>query len=109
VTDVWSVKKVNPQSMIHLTEKPVELATRAMQYSSQPGENVLDLFGGSGSTLIGAEMTGRHAFLMELDPLYCDVIVARYEKFTGQKAVLAPGRGAPPRRPDNRAGTPRPP
>jgi DNA modification methylase len=85
-TDVWSVKKVNPQSMIHLTEKPVELATRAMEYSSRPGENVLDLFGGSGSTLIAAEQAGRHAFLMELDPLYCDVIVTRWEQFTGQQA-----------------------
>jgi len=85
-TDVWSVKKVNPQSMVHLTEKPVELAVRAMQYSSRAGENVLDLFGGSGSTLIAAEQTGRKAFLMELDPLYCDVIVQRYEKFTGRKA-----------------------
>jgi len=84
--DVWSVKKVNPQNMVHLTEKPVELAVRAMQYSSRPGENVLDLFGGSGSTLIGAEQTGRKAFLMELDPLYCDVIVQRWEKFTGRKA-----------------------
>ena len=46
--DVWAVKKVNPQSMVHLTEKPVELAVRAIQYSSKPGENVLDLFGGSG-------------------------------------------------------------
>jgi len=86
VPDVWSVKKVNPQSMIHLTEKPVELAVRAMQYSSLAGENVLDLFGGSGSTLIAAEQTGRRAFLMELDPLYCDVIVQRWEKFTGRKA-----------------------
>ena len=85
-TDVWSVKKVNPQSMLHLTEKPVELAIRAMQYSSLAGENVLDIFGGSGSTLIGAEQTGRNAFLMELDPLYCDVIVQRWEKFTGKKA-----------------------
>jgi DNA modification methylase len=85
VPDVWSVKKVNPQSMVHLTEKPVELAVRAMQYSSLAGENVLDLFGGSGSTLIGAEQTGRHAFLMELDTLYCDVIVQRWEKFTGKK------------------------
>jgi DNA modification methylase len=84
--DVWSVKKVNPQSMIHLTEKPVELAVRAMQYSSLVGENVLDLFGGSGSTLIAAEQTGRKAYLMELDPLYADVIVQRYEKFTGKKA-----------------------
>ena len=85
-TDLWHVKKVNPQSMVHLTEKPVELAIRAMQYSSLAGENVLDLFGGSGSTLIGAEQTGRRAYLMELDPLYCDVIVQRYEKFTGKKA-----------------------
>jgi DNA modification methylase len=86
-TDLWHVKKVNPQSMVHLTEKPVELAVRAMQYSSRTGENVLDLFGGSGSTLIAAQQTGRRAFLMELDPLYCDVIVQRYEQFTGQKAV----------------------
>jgi len=85
-TDVWSVKKVNPQSMIHLTEKPVELAARAMQYSSHAGENVLDLFGGSGSTLIAAEQIGRRAFLMELDRLYCDVILQRWEQFTGRKA-----------------------
>jgi DNA modification methylase len=57
-----------------------------MEYSSRPGENVLDLFGGSGSTLIGAEQTGRKGFLMELDPLYCDVIVQRWENFTGKKA-----------------------
>jgi DNA modification methylase len=85
-TDVWSVKKINPQNMVHLTEKPVELAARAIQYSSRPGEHVLDLFAGSGSTLIAAEQTGRKAFLMELDPLYCDVIVQRFEKFTGKKA-----------------------
>jgi DNA modification methylase len=84
--DLWHVKKVNPQNMVHLTEKPVELAVRAMQFSSRPGEHVLDLFGGSGSTLIGAEQTGRKAFLMELDPLYCDVIVQRFEQFTGKKA-----------------------
>jgi DNA modification methylase len=85
--DVWPIKKINPQAMIHLTEKPVELARRAIEYSSKRGENVLDLFGGSGSTLIAAEQTGRKAFLMELDPLYCDVIVNRYEHFTGKKAV----------------------
>ncbi|MCO6437307.1 MAG: ParB N-terminal domain-containing protein [Phycisphaerae bacterium] len=97
VPDVWSVKKVNPQSMIHLTEKPVELAVRAIQYSSRVGEAVLDLFGGSGSTLIAAEQTGRRAYLMELDRLYCDVIVARWEKFSGRKAecVSAHGRDAP--------------
>ncbi|MGD1001275.1 MAG: DNA modification methylase [Candidatus Brocadiia bacterium] len=80
-TDVWPIKKVNPQSMIHLTEKPVELAARAIQYSSRKGENVLDLFGGSGSTLIACEQTGRKAFLMELDPQYCDVIRRRWAEF----------------------------
>jgi DNA modification methylase len=89
-TDLWHVKKVNPLHMVHLTEKPVELATWAIEYSSQPGENILDLFGGSGSTLIAAEQTGRRAFLMELDPLYCDVIVQRFEQFTGQKAERLP-------------------
>jgi DNA modification methylase len=90
VTDVWSVKKVSPQQMEHLTQKPVELAARAIEYSSKRGENVLDLFAGSGSTLIAAEQAGRKAFLMELDPLYCDVIVARFERFTGKKALRQP-------------------
>jgi DNA modification methylase len=51
ITDVWSIKKVSPQTMEHLTQKPAELAVRAIQYSSQAGENGLDLFGGSGSTV----------------------------------------------------------
>ena len=85
-TDTWSVKKVNPNAMVHLTEKPVELAERAMTYSSRRGENVLDLFGGSGSTMIAAQRLGRRAFLMELDAGYCDVIVQRWQNFTGQKA-----------------------
>src|SRR5437867_781607 len=91
VTDLWSIKKVCPQGMVHLTEKPVELAVRALQYSSRPGEHVLDLFGGSGSTLIAAERMGRKAFLMEIDPAYCDVIVERWQRFTGQKAQGWPG------------------
>jgi len=91
VPDLWHVKKVNPNKMIHLTEKPVELAIRAMQYSSRARENVLDLFGGSGSTLIAAEQTGRKAYLMELDTAYADVIVQRFEQFTGQKAEREPG------------------
>jgi DNA modification methylase len=90
--DVWNLTVEGHPSfqtsvgLSHNTEKPVELAARAMQYSSRPGENVLDLFGGSGSTLIAAEQTGRRAFLMELDPPYCDVIVTRYEQLTGKKA-----------------------
>jgi len=86
VTDLWHVKKVTPASMEHLTQKPTELAVRALQYSSRPGENVLDLFAGSGSTLIAAEQTGRRAYVMELDALYCDIIVRRWEQFAGKKA-----------------------
>jgi DNA modification methylase len=73
-TDLWAVKKVNPQSMVHLTEKPVALAARAIEYSSKPGENVLDLFGGSGSTLIAAEQTGRKSYLMELRLFSCKLL-----------------------------------
>jgi len=87
-TDVWSVKKVNPASMIHLTEKPVELAVRAIEYSSRAGENVADFFGGSGSTLIACEKTGRRCYMMELDSLYCDVICDRFQRFSGKPAIL---------------------
>ena len=90
-TDLWEVKKVPHTSMVHLTEKPVELAARAIRYSSRPAENVLDLFGGSGSTLMACEQTGRNGFAMEIDPPYCDVIVQRWEAFTGKKATLADG------------------
>ena len=109
--DVWPIKKVNPQSMIHLTEKPVELAVRAIQYSSRDGENVLDLFGGSGSTLIGCEQTGRHAFLMELDTLYCDVIRQRWAEFVhGEgcdwKKLTPSATVLKRRRPGNASGPP---
>ncbi|MDZ4851700.1 MAG: DNA methyltransferase [Pirellulaceae bacterium] len=88
ITDLWHVKKIPPQQLEHLTGKPAELAVRAIQYSSLLGENVLDLFGGSGSTLIAAEQTGRKAFLMELDCPYADVICDRYQRFTGKPAIL---------------------
>jgi len=88
VPDLWHVKKISPTKMEHLTAKPAELAVRAIQYSSRVGENVLDLFGGSGSTLIACEQTGRHAYLMEIDPLYADVIVDRFQRFTGVAGVL---------------------
>ncbi len=88
ITDLWHVKKIPPQQLEHLTGKPAELAVRAIQYSSLLGQNVLDLFGGSGSTMIGAEQTGRNAFLMELDAPYCDVIIDRMQRFTGKPAIV---------------------
>jgi len=91
-TDLWEIKKLNHTAMSHLTEKPVELAARAIQYSSRPGENVLDLFGGSGSTMAACEQLDRSAYLMELDVLYADVIVERWQKLTGREALLE-GKG----------------
>ncbi len=91
--DLWSIQKINPQSMVHLTEKPVALAGRALEYSSRRGENVLDLFAGSGSTLVACQQTGRRAYLMELDPLYADVIVERWRRLTGGEATRQQGAG----------------
>jgi DNA modification methylase len=85
-SDLWEVKK--DRNYVHPTQKPVALSVRAFGNHIKL-LNVLDLFGGSGSTLIGAEQTGRKAYLMELDPKYCDVIVTRWEQFTGKKAVLS--------------------
>ena len=76
---------------IHPTMKPVTLVGRLMSNSSKSGWNVLDLCGGSGSTLMAAEQLGRTAFLMELDEKFCDVIVKRWEEYTGQSAVKISG------------------
>ena len=72
---------------LHPTMKPIRLLAKLIGNSSDKDDVVLDLFGGSGSTMIAAEQTGRDAYLMELDPKYVDVIVDRWQKFTGQKAV----------------------
>lgn len=83
--DVWTLKR--QRNTVHPTMKPVELIELALNDQSDK-KIILDLFGGSGSTLIAAEKIGRQARLMELDPKYCDVIIKRWEDFTGQKAVL---------------------
>ena len=72
---------------MHPTAKPVELIERALLNSSKAGDLVVDLFGGSGSTLIACERRGRKARLMELDPKYADVIVQRYQEYSGKEAV----------------------
>ena len=83
-SDLWSIKK--DSKYMHPTQKPVELSVRAFSNHIKQ-KNVLDLFGGSGSTLIGAEQTGRNSFVMELDPKYCDVIIKRWQDFTGKQAI----------------------
>lgn len=72
---------------IHPTMKPVRLIGRLMKNSSRVGENVLDLFGGSGSTLIACEQLNRICYMMEFDPRYVDAIIDRWEQFTGEKAI----------------------
>lgn len=86
-SDVWEYNKPI-RNDLHPTMKPVELVERAINNSSKVGDIVLDGFGGSGSTLIAAEKTRRKARLMELDPKFCDVIVRRWEEYTGNKAQL---------------------
>lgn len=84
---VWEIPRPK-RSEEHPTMKPLELIIRAIRNSTQKGEIVLDPFGGSGSTLIAAEQTGRKARLVELDPKYCDVIVTRWQNLTGLTAEL---------------------
>ncbi len=83
--DVWNIKKPQKNDL-HPTMKPVELVERAIRNSSRPGDIVLDPFGGSGTTLIAAEKTGRIGWLIELDPKYVDVIVRRWQDWSGQEA-----------------------
>jgi DNA modification methylase len=85
-SDVWQIKKPQKNDL-HPTMKPVELVERALRNSSRAGDVVLDPFGGSGTTLIAAEKSGRVARVMELDPKYADVIVRRWEDFTGKQAI----------------------
>ena len=85
-SDIWNYKKPHVNDL-HPTMKPVELVERAIKNSSKTRDIVIDLFGGSGTTLIACEKTNRQARLMEMDPKYVDVIVKRWEDFTGQKAT----------------------
>jgi DNA modification methylase len=84
---VWFVDKP-ARNDLHPTMKPVALVERAIRNSSKSRDIVLDPFGGSGSTLIACEKTGRQAGLVELDPKYCDVIVRRWQEWTGERATL---------------------
>ena len=89
-TSVWDIP--NPRrSDLHPTMKPIELVANCILDGSKKGDMVLDIFGGSGTTIIAAEQTGRRCYMMEIDPHYCDVIISRWEKETGEKAQLISG------------------
>ena len=84
----WIEDRITPK--VHPTQKPVALSAKAI--GNHTAKSVLDLFGGSGSTLIAAEQLGRRCYMMELDPHYCDVIISRWETFTGKTAqLITPG------------------
>jgi DNA modification methylase len=85
--DIWKIERTKKNDL-HPTMKPIALIEKAISDGSKAKDVVLDLFGGSGSTMIACEKTGRSCRMMELDPKYCDVIVKRWEEFTGQKARL---------------------
>jgi len=90
-SDVWRVNRDATASYLHPTQKPIELPARAIRNSSKAGDTIFDPFGGSGSTLIACEQLNRTCYMMEIDPVYCDVIIKRWENLTGQKAVRISG------------------
>ena len=85
--DIWLAKRVSSDAYEHPTQKPITLHERPLSRCTKIGHNVLDLFGGSGSTLLACEQMKRNAFLVEMNPVFCQVIINRYEKFSGNKAV----------------------
>jgi len=89
IGSVWKVGKDSASEYAHPTQKPVALAEEAIDKTTRVGYKILDLFGGSGSTLIACEKTNRNCYMMELDPKYCDVIIKRWQDYTGKKAVHA--------------------
>ena len=91
IGSVWNIQKDSATEYTHPTQKPVKLSEFAIRNTTERGAVVLDLFGGSGSTLIACEQLDRTCYMMELDPKYVDVIIDRWEKFTGEKAVLLNG------------------
>ena len=91
IGSVWTIKKDSSSEYVHPTQKPIKLSEFAIRNATERGDIVLDLFGGSGSTLIACEQMDRRCRMMEYDPAYCDVIVDRWEKFTGNKAKLIRG------------------
>lgn len=88
ILDIWLVKRIAGQDYEHPTEKPVTLHEKPLRRCTKPGDVVVDAYGGSGGTLIACEQMNRTCFVMEIEPIFCDLIIKRYEKLTGKEAVL---------------------
>jgi DNA modification methylase len=88
IGSVWNIPKDNANDYVHATQKPIKLSATAIENTTNESDIILDVFGGSGSTLIACEQLDRTCYMMELDPKYCDVIIKRWETLTGEKAVL---------------------
>ena len=86
---LWQIKAREDAGFGHGTQKPVECMRRPIENNSSPGQAVYDPFSGSGTTIIASEQTGRACYAIELNPLYVDVAVKRWQSFTGEKAKLA--------------------
>jgi DNA modification methylase len=87
IGSVWKINKDGATNYLHPTQKPVALALEALDKTTKSGFKILDLFGGSGSTLIACEKLNRINYTMELDPMFCDVIIQRWQQFTGKEAI----------------------
>ena len=87
IGSVWNIPKDNANDYVHATQKPIKLSATAIENTTNESDIILDVFGGSGSTLIACEQLDRTCYMMELDPKYCDVIIKRWETLTGEKAV----------------------
>ena len=88
---VFGTEKEFDKKRSHPTQKPVELNAWFLERYSSPNDNILDLFGGSGSTLLACEQTNRNCYMMEIDPYYCQIIINRWEEFSAKKAVKIGG------------------
>jgi site-specific DNA-methyltransferase (adenine-specific) len=88
---MFGMEKQDNKKRLHPTQKPLELCNWFITRYSKDNSNILDLFGGSGSTLIACEQLNRKCYMMELDPKYIDVIINRWEQYTGEKAILLNG------------------
>jgi DNA modification methylase len=84
--DIWLVKRLSGNEYEHPTSKPPTLYQKAIRRCTKPGDIILDGFGGSGSSLIAGEQLKRKVYLVEIEPIFCDVIIKRYETLTGNKA-----------------------